>query len=103
MKGIIKENLFVMLMPSHSHGVTFGNIELHLPIGFPLPYASEVFLQDKTVLNQKYVPIQDTVVPEQANRRPDVVRQVIYKNKEPDHPKTDPWGTPDSTGTGSEA
>ena len=36
MKGIIKENLFLMLMPSHSHRVTFGHIELHLPIGFPL-------------------------------------------------------------------
>ena len=35
-KGVIKENLFVMLMPSHSHRVTFGHIELHLPIGFPL-------------------------------------------------------------------
>ena len=25
------------LYPSHSHRVTFGHIELHLPIGFPLP------------------------------------------------------------------
>ena len=26
MKGVIKENLFVMLMPSHCHRVTFGHI-----------------------------------------------------------------------------
>ena len=84
MKGVIKKNLFVMLMPSHSHRVTFGHIELHLPIGFPLSYASEVFLQYKTVLNRMYVSIQDIVVREQVNRRPDVIRQVVYKNKEQD-------------------
>ena len=50
-----------------------------------------------------YVSIQDTVVREQANRRPDVIRQVVYKNKERIGPKTDPWNTADSTGTGSEA
>ena len=31
-----------------------------------------------------YVSIQGTVVREQANRRPDVIRQVVYKNKEQD-------------------
>ena len=35
-KGRVKEYVFVMLMPSHSHGVTFGHIEFHLPISFPL-------------------------------------------------------------------
>ena len=35
-KGVIKENLYVMLMPGHSHRMTFGHIELHLPISFPL-------------------------------------------------------------------
>ena len=74
----------MMLMLSRSHRVTFGHIELHLPISFPLSKASEVFLQDQTVLNRIYVPIQDTVVREQANRRPDVIWQVIYKNKEQD-------------------
>ena len=44
MKGIVTEYVFVMLMPSHSHGVTFGHIEFHLPIGSPLFYASEIFL-----------------------------------------------------------
>ena len=41
--------------------------------------------------------MQDTVVREQANRRPDVIRQVVCKNKE------HPWGTLDNTGTVSEA
>ena len=36
MKGIVKEYLFVMLMPSHSDRVTLGHIEFHLPIGFPI-------------------------------------------------------------------
>ena len=35
-KGVIKENLFVMLMPSHSHRVTFGHIELCFGIQFYL-------------------------------------------------------------------
>ena len=37
-KGIVKEYLFVMLMPSHSHRETFCHIEFHLLIGFPLSY-----------------------------------------------------------------
>ena len=28
MKGIVKEYVFVMLIPSHSHGVTFGHMAL---------------------------------------------------------------------------
>ena len=86
-----------MLMLSRSYRVTFGHNELHLPISFPLSRASEVFLQDKTVLNRINDYIQDTVVNKQANRRPDVIPQVIYQNK------ADPWGTSDNTGTRSEA
>ena len=44
LKGIVKEYVFVMLSPSHSHGVTFGHIEFLLPIGFPLSKTSEDFL-----------------------------------------------------------
>ena len=51
MKGIVNEYVFVMLMQINSQGVTFGHIEFHLPFGFPLSLASEVFLQGKTVLN----------------------------------------------------
>ena len=31
-----------------------------------------------------YIPIQDTIVCEQANRRPDVIRQIIYEEEEQD-------------------
>ena len=31
-----------------------------------------------------YVSLQDIVIREQVNTRPDVIRQVIYKNKEQD-------------------
>ena len=60
-------------------------------------------MQDKTVLNRMNVPIQYTVVREQANRRPDVIRQVIYKKRNRIGLKTEPWGTPNNTGTESEA
>ena len=33
MQSVVMNDLFVWVMPSHSHRVTFGNIELHLPIG----------------------------------------------------------------------
>ena len=69
-EGNSQRVFFVMLMPSHSHRVTIGHIEFNLPIGFPLSQASEVLLQGQTVLNWIYVSIQDTVVREQANRRP---------------------------------
>ena len=35
MKSALVEE-FVMLMPSHSHGVSFDHIDFHLPIGFQL-------------------------------------------------------------------
>ena len=58
----------MMLVPSHSHNLTFGHIELHMPIGSHCPLeASEVFMQGQTVLNYIDVPIQDTVVIEQVN------------------------------------
>ena len=40
----------VMLMPTHSHRVTFGYIKFHSPIKFLLPKAGEIFLQDQTIL-----------------------------------------------------
>ena len=71
-----------MLTPSRSHWVTFRYVKFHLPIGFPLSLAGEVFLQDQTILKWMYIPIQDTVVCEQANGRPDVIRQIIYEDEE---------------------
>ena len=29
-----------------------------------------------------YIPIQDTIVCEQANRRPDVIQQIVYEDEE---------------------
>ena len=43
-------DLFVLVMLSHSHRGTFGNIELHLPIGLPEPKTVKIFLQNETVL-----------------------------------------------------
>ena len=40
-------------MPSHSHRVTFGNIELHLPVGLPEPKTVKFSLQNETVLMGK--------------------------------------------------
>ena len=71
-------------MPSHSYILTLGNIEFHLPIIFPLSWASEVFLQGQSVMKWIYVPIQETVVCGQANGRPDNIRQIVYKDKEQD-------------------
>ena len=56
--GIVEVNLFVMLMPSHSHRVAFGHIEFHLPVA-----------------------LQDTVVCEQANRRTYVAPQFVFKDE----------------------
>ena len=53
------------------HRVTFDNIKLHLPIGLPKRKSVKIFLQNKTVLQRMNVPIQDTIVREQANRRLD--------------------------------
>ena len=36
-------DLFVMLMTSYSHRLTFGHIGFHLPIGFPLSLAASFF------------------------------------------------------------
>ena len=37
-----------------------------------------------------YIPIQDTIVCEQANRRPDVIRQIIYEDEEQVRPDLRP-------------
>ena len=50
------------------------------------------------------VTIQGTIVCEQVNRRLDkLLGKSFMKNKKIIGPKTDPWGTSDKTGTGSEA
>ena len=47
MQSVVMNDLFVWVMPSHSHRVTFGNIELHLPIGLPKPKTVKIFLQNE--------------------------------------------------------
>ena len=67
--GIVEMNLFVMLMPSHSRRVEFGYIEFHLLIA-----------------------LQGTVVCEQANRRPYVALQFVYKDQKEDESSDGPLG-----------
>ena len=50
MQSVVMNDLFVLVIPSHSHRVTFGNIELHLPIGLPESKTAKIFLQNETVL-----------------------------------------------------
>ena len=38
-----------LIMLSHSHNVTFGNIKLHLPIGLPKGKTVKIFLQNKSL------------------------------------------------------
>ena len=82
--GAVVNNLFVFVSHrvafghshrvtfGHSMRVTFGNIKLHLPICFPKGKTVKIFLQNKTVLQRMNVPLQDTIVCEQANRRLDI-------------------------------
>ena len=67
--GIVEMNLFVILMPSHSHRVKFGYIEFHLLIA-----------------------LQGTVVCEQANRIPDVALKFVYKVEKEDGSSEGPLG-----------
>ena len=83
--------------------MTFGNVKFHLPIGLPLCEAVQVILQDLAINGGFYIPIQNTNI---AKRRTDDLifsgRSFIKMINRTGH-KTDPWGTPDKTWTGSEA
>ena len=103
MQSVVMNDLFVWVMPSHSHRVTFGNIELHLPIGLPKPKTVKIFLQNETVLQWMNVLYRTQ---SSANRRTEdliLSGKSLLKIRKRIGPKTDPWGTPDKTGTGSEA
>ena len=76
-----------MLMPSHSHRETFGDIKFHLPIGFPLLLARS---------NNPGVNVYSYTGHIRLGTK-DLSRSFMKMNR------TDPWGTLDSTGTGSEA
>ena len=99
-KGKVKDYLFVMLMLSHSHRVTSGHSEFHLPISFPLSYASEVFLQGLIILNGIYVPLHGKLSVARRTVGMMLPAKLFIKIRDKIGPKTDPWGTPDNTGTG---
>ena len=84
--------------------MTFGNVEFHLPVGLPLCEAIQVILQDLAINGGFYIPIQKTQ--SSAKRRTgDLIfsGRSLIKMRNRTGPKTDPWGTPDRTRTGSEA
>ena len=82
-----------MLMPSHSHRVTFGYIKFHLPV---LSWRGLLARSNSSEVNvytlHSRLRTEDLI----SGRSSLKVRNRIG-------PKTDPWGTPDSTGIESEA
>ena len=100
MQSVVLNDLFVWVMPSHSHRMTFGHIEFHMPLGLPEPKTVKIILQNETVLQWVYR------TQSSANRRTvDLILSVksFMKIRKRIGAKNDPWGTPDKTGTGSEA
>ena len=82
--------------------MTFGNVEFHLPIGLPLCEAIQVILQDLRSMGD-FIFLYKTQL--SAKRRTDDLMfsgRSLIKMRKRTGPKTDPWGTPDRTGTGSE-
>ena len=103
MQSVVMNDLFVCVMPSHSYRVTFGNIELHLSLSLPEPKTVKIFLQNETVLQRMNVLYKTQ---SSANRRTEdliLSSKSFMKIRKRIGPKTDPWGTPNKTGTGSEA
>ena len=81
--------------------MTFTNIKFHLPIHFPFGKAIQVILQNVTIQWRLDIPVQSS-----ANSRTDdliLSGRSLMKIRNRTGPKTDPCGTPDRTGTGSEA
>ena len=59
--------MHVREVPGHPHGMTFGNIKFHLPIGLPLGKVVQVILQNLAI-NGDFSPIQHTIISKEANR-----------------------------------
>ena len=49
--------MLVREVPGHPHGMTFGNIKFHLPIGLPLGKAVQVILQNLAINGGFNIPI----------------------------------------------
>ena len=94
----IKKYSFVMLMQSHSHRLTFGDIKFHLSIGFPwglLARSNNPGLNVYSYTRHSHLQTEDLMLSDRSLIR--------MRNRNRTGPRTDPWGTLDSTWTGSEA
>ena len=83
--------------------MTFGNVIFHLPIGLPLCEAIQIILEDLAI-HGGLIFLYNTQ--SSAKRRKDDLifsGRSLIKIRKGTEPKTDPWGTSDRTGTGSEA
>ena len=61
--------MLVREVPGHPHGMTFGNIKFHLPIGLPLGNAVQVILQNLAINGGFYIPIKHTIIIKEAKGR----------------------------------
>ena len=60
--------MLVREVPGHPHGMTFGNIKFHLPIGLPLDKAVQVILQNLAIIGGFNISIKHTIISKEANR-----------------------------------
>ena len=60
--------MLVREVPGHPHGMIFGNIKFHLPIGLPLGKAVQVILQNLAINGGFNIPIKHTIISKEANR-----------------------------------
>ena len=61
--------MLVREVPGHPHGMTFGNIEFHLPIGLLLGMAVQVILQSLAI-NGEFDIIRKIVNEDEKKERP---------------------------------
>ena len=76
--------MLVREVPGHPHGMSFGNIKLHLPIGLPLGKAVQVILQNLAINREFNIPIQHIIISKEANRCPDIIRKIINEDEKKD-------------------
>ena len=53
-------------VPGHYHGMTFGNIKFHLPIGLPLGKGVQVILHNLAINGGFNIPIKHTIISKEA-------------------------------------
>ena len=74
----------------HPHGMPFGNIKFHLPIGLLLGKAVQAILQNLEINGEFYIPIKHTIISKEANSWPDIIRKIINEDEKRTSPKTEP-------------